>query len=124
VSLALWSASGLLALVFASSGIAKATMSRERLLATGQTGIAPFPTYVVRLTAVCEVLAAAGLLLPWMTGTARVLTPLAALGLCVVMSGAAISHASLREPRQVGVNLVLLWTAGSVAACRLAELAS
>lgn len=122
MSSALWAFSGILAAIFLGSGVAKATMSRERLLATGQSGIAPFPMAVVRLTAISEVAAAVGLVVPWLTGTAAVLTPLAALGLCVVMAGAAVSHASLREPRQVAVNLSLLALAAFVAAGRIAQL--
>jgi uncharacterized membrane protein YphA (DoxX/SURF4 family) len=122
MSVALWTVSGLLAVVFLASGLVKSTLSRERLLATGQSGIAPFPMPVVRLTAVCEVAAAVGLLLPWLLDVGPVLTPLAALGLCVVMAGAAISHASLREPKQVVANLVPLGLAAFVAAGRLAQL--
>ena len=68
-------------------------MSRERLLATGQTGIAPFPMPVVRMTAILELFGVAGLVLPWVLDTYRVLTPAAAIGLGVVMYGAAVSHA-------------------------------
>lgn len=39
---ALWAAQLVLAAVFAASGAAKLTMARERLLATGQTGVAAF----------------------------------------------------------------------------------
>ena len=74
---------------FAGSGAAKSTMSRDRMLATGQTGIAMFPLPVVRFTAVMELLAAVGLIVPWLTGIAEVLTPMAAIGLCIVMVGAA-----------------------------------
>ncbi|WP_109472311.1 DoxX family protein [Ornithinimicrobium cavernae] len=122
MDLALWIASGALALVFAASGTAKLVMSRQRMLDTGQTGIAPFPMHVVRLTAASELLAAVGLFAPWLTDTARVLTPLAAVGLIVVMCGAAVSHASLREPKAVAENLALLLTAAFVAAGRFAAL--
>ena len=44
-----WVFSGILAAIFAYSGAVKATMSRPRLLATGQTGIAPFPMPLVRV---------------------------------------------------------------------------
>jgi len=43
-----------LAAVFAVSGTAKLTMTRERLLDTGQTGVAMFPMPVVRFTASME----------------------------------------------------------------------
>ena len=47
-----WILTGVLAVVFTVSGVAKSTMSRDRLIATGQTGIAPFPMPVVRAVAV------------------------------------------------------------------------
>jgi uncharacterized membrane protein YphA (DoxX/SURF4 family) len=118
----LWILQAILAVVFTGSGVAKTTMSRERLIATGQTGVAVIPMPVVRLTAVSEIAAAAGLVLPWATGIARVLTPLAALGLCVVMLGAMASHARLREPRNVALTAVLLAMALTVALGRFAEL--
>jgi len=105
---ALWIAQTLLALVFLGSGLAKATMSKERLIASGQTGVAPFPISVIRVIAVLEILGAIGIVVPQATGIAVVLTPLAAVGFAVVMIGAAISHWSLGERAQVfGVNLVL-----------------
>jgi hypothetical protein len=118
----LWILQGLMAVVFTGSGLAKSTMTRERLIATGQTGVALFPMPVVRFTAVCEVLGAAGLVLPWATGIARVLTPVAAIGLCVVMVGAASSHARLREPRNVAINTLLFAAALTVAIGRFADL--
>ncbi|MGH3458391.1 DoxX family protein [Aeromicrobium sp.] len=118
----LWILQGTLAAVFLGSGIAKSTMSRERLIATGQTGIALFPMPVVRVTAGAELLAAAGLLLPWATGVVPWLTPLAAAGLCVVMVGAAWSHTRLREPQNVAANGLLFAAALAVAIGRLAAL--
>ena len=122
MNLTLWVFQAVLAVVFAGSGVAKSTMSREKLVATGQTGVALFPMPVVRATAVAEMFAAAGLILPWATGIGRVLTPLAALGLCVVMVGAASSHARLREPRNVAANALLFGLALTVAIGRLAGL--
>jgi hypothetical protein len=97
-------------------------MSRDRLIATGQTGIAPVPMPVVRIVAVCELFAVVGLVGPWLTGTARALTPVAAVGLGIVMMGAAVSHASLREPRPVAANVVLLSLCAFLAAARFAQL--
>lgn len=117
-----WILTAVLAVVFTISGIAKSTMPRDRLLATGQTGIAPFPMPVVRAVAVAELCAVAALFVPWLSDTARVLTPLAAIGLSGVMIGAAISHASLREPKAVATNVTLLAIASFVAASRFAAL--
>lgn len=111
---ALWAAQLTLATVFALSGTAKLTMTRERLLATGQTGVAMFPMPVVRFTAAMELLAAVGLVAPRLTGTGSALTPLAAAGLCVVMVGAAWAHSRLHEPWSVAVNAVLFGVAAFV----------
>src|SRR3954462_8287039 len=104
----LWIAQGILALIFLGSGIAKSTMSRERMLATGQTGAASQPLGLVRLIACCEILGAAGLILPSALGIGRFLTPLAAVGLAVIMIGAARIHTKLKEPYAVAVNVALL----------------
>ena len=122
MNVALWSAQVLLAVVFAGSGVAKSTMSKERLLATGQTGAASFPMPVVRFTAAMELLAAVGLTLPWATGIARVLTPMAAVGLGVVMIGAAGSHIRLREARNTAANGVLFALCLFVAINRFGQL--
>ncbi|MGW7687106.1 DoxX family protein [Kribbella sp. NPDC054772] len=117
-----WIFTGALAVVFTISGILKSTMSRDRLIATGQTGIAPFPMPLIRLVALCELAAVAGLFAPWLTNHARVLTPLAAVGLALVMIGAATSHSSLREPKSTAANTILLALATFVATARFATL--
>jgi uncharacterized membrane protein YphA (DoxX/SURF4 family) len=117
-----WILTGLLAVVFTISGVAKSTMSRDRLIATGQTGIAPFPMRIVRVVALCELLAVVGLFAPWLTDTARYLTPLAAVGLGIVMIGAAVSHSSLREPKGTAAAVTFLVLCAFVAASRFAEL--
>ncbi len=122
MEIAAWIVSIMLGAVFTISGIAKVSLSRERLIATGQTGIAPFPMPLIRAVAVAELLAVIGLFVPWLTGIAPILTPLAALGLGVVMTGAAISHASLREPKPVAANLALLWLIAFTVAVRFGQL--
>lgn len=111
---ALWAAQLTLAAVFAASGAAKLTMARDRLIVTGQTGVAMFPMPVVRFTAAMELLAAVGLVAPGLTGIGTVLTPLAALGLCVVMIGAAWAHSRLHEPWSVLVNATMFGLAAFV----------
>ncbi|HWU57517.1 MAG TPA: DoxX family protein [Microbacteriaceae bacterium] len=120
MNIALWVAQGILAAVCLSSGIAKSTMAKERMITTGQTGVAPFPLPFIRTIAAFELLAAMGLILPQATGIAPILTPLAAIGFAAIMTGASFSHASLREYRQVfGVNLVLFLLCLFVAVGRL-----
>ena len=122
MNIALWVIQGLLAAVFAVSGAAKSTLSKPRLIATGQTGVTPFPLPLIRFTAYCELLGVAGVILPWLTGTARFLTPLAAVGFATVMVAAIASHARLREPLNVAATTLILAAAVLVAFARFGEL--
>lgn len=122
MNIALWVAQILLAALFAFSGSQKSTKSKEQLVASGQTGVAPFPMPVVRFTAIMELAAAVGLTLPWATGIARALTPVAAVGLAVIMVGAAWSHTTLREPKTVAGNVAIFATCLFVAIGRFGQL--
>lgn len=122
MNVALWICQFLLAAVFLGSGVLKATMSKERMLETGQTGVKEFSLPVIRLIAVSEVLAGVGVVLPWLLDVARVLTPLAAGWLAIVMIGAGVAHGRLREPRSVAVNVVLFAVCVFVVVGRFADL--
>ncbi len=102
-----------------SAPVLKISMAKDKLIASGQTGVAPFPLPVIRMTAACELLAVLGLLLQPLTGIAQVLTPIAALGLVIVMLGATASHLSLREPLQAGATTLILLICVFVAVGRL-----
>jgi hypothetical protein len=119
---ALWIAQGLLALLFAASGGMKLVMSKQRMIASGQTGVRDYSIRAIRAIAVCELAAVVGLILPGLLGRFLVLTPLAAVGLAVVMIGAAVAHTKLGEPRNVAVNAVLFLICIAVAASRFTGL--
>lgn len=124
MNIALWIVQCLLALAFLGSGVLKGTQSKERMLATGQTGVRDYSLPMIRFAAGCELLAVAGLILPWWTGIAPVLTPLAAVGLAILMVFAGRAHAKLSEPRAVTINMALLALAVFVATGRLGDLLS
>jgi len=67
---------------------------------------------------IAEILAGLGLILPGLTRIQTRLTPLAALGLVLLMIGAAVWHLSRNEPANVGMNLVLAVLSGFVAYAR------
>jgi len=119
MNLALWICQGVLAALFLVSGSAKISMSKPRMIATGQTGVAPFPVPVIRVTAACELLGAIGLIAPPASGVLPILAGVAAIGLGVVMVGAIASHISLREPIPVVINTVFLAMCCFVAVGRL-----
>lgn len=119
MDIALWAVQIVLGLTFAGSGLAKSVMSKQRMIATGQTGVTPFPLPVIRVVTLLEVAGAVAILLPWWTGIAPVLTPVAAVCFVALMVGAAGSHWSLGEYAQVfAVNAVLAAMAVFVAVGR------
>lgn len=81
---ALWTAQGLLAALFLITGITKFITPPEALTAI-------FPAGFIRFIGVCEVLGAFGLILPGALNIRRGLTPLAASGLVIIMSGAVVT---------------------------------
>lgn len=115
MNIALWICQGLLAVIFAGSGSFKISKSKQWLVDNGQTGVVFFPTPAIRAIASLELLGVLGIILPWATGIAPILTPLAAVGFALLMVGAAICHAKLREPRNVAINAVIFAVAVFVA---------
>jgi uncharacterized membrane protein YphA (DoxX/SURF4 family) len=104
----LWVVQWILALIFLASGLAKSLMSKQKMAATGQTGVAHLTLPVIRFIGISEILGAAALLLPIQLGVLPWLTPVAALGLAIIMVLAARIHWRLHEPRNVATNIVLL----------------
>jgi hypothetical protein len=82
---ALWIVQGLLALLFLFAGGMKLVLPLEEL-----TGPMPLPGWFVRFIGVAEVLGAIGLILPGLLHLRLGLTPLAAAGLVLIMSGATV----------------------------------
>ena len=80
---ALWTVQVLLALLFLFTGGMKLVLPLDKL-----TGPVALPGWFTRFIGVCEVLGAVGLILPSLLRISPWLTPLAALGLILVLIGA------------------------------------
>ncbi|MCZ7374446.1 DoxX family protein [Micromonospora sp. WMMC250] len=91
MNLVLWIIQILLAAIFGGVGVAKLTQPKEKLHETMGWTRAATPIQV-KVIGALELLAAAGLVLPALTGIATVLTPLAALGLVIIMIGGIVVH--------------------------------
>lgn len=79
----LWMLQAVLAALFLFAGGAKLVMPIAAI-----TKQIPVPGLLLRFVAVAEIAGALGLVLPGLTGIRPYLTPLAALGLMMIMSGA------------------------------------
>ena len=114
MNIALWIAQGLLAFAFAFSGGQKLITPRDKAIQR-MPYVEDFPDRAMKLIGVLEILGALGLVLPGATGIVPVLTPVAAVGLGLLMVGAMIVHGRRREWQALPINLVLLVIAVFVA---------
>ena len=119
MNIGLWIGQALLASIFLFSAVTKGLWSKERLIASGQTGVAAVPLPALRMIAFAELLAVIGLILPRLLGVAPILTPLAAFGLCIVMVGAVAVHLRLHEQRNALSNIAILAVCAFVGVGRL-----
>ncbi|HEV8220094.1 MAG TPA: DoxX family protein [Streptosporangiaceae bacterium] len=116
MNITLWVIAGLLAFAFLAAGLTKLAQPRQKLAASpGMGWTENFSPGTIKLIGLMEVLAAIGLILPAALGITPVLVPLAALGLSLLMIGAAITHARRHELPMIAGNLVLLVLAAVVA---------
>ncbi len=119
MNVAVWIVSGLLAAMFLMAGAMKLTTTREKLDADPRMGwSAAFPMGTIRFIGATEVAGAAGLILPWAFNVAPVLTPLAGVGLAIIMGLAALTHLRRGEGQLTVTNLVFLALAVFVAVAR------
>jgi uncharacterized membrane protein YphA (DoxX/SURF4 family) len=90
MNIALWIIQILLALMFLFAGGTKLYYSPEVLAAMGPPNQVHLPGLFLKFIGVCEVLGALGLILPGLLRIRRSLTPLAAIGLLIIMIGAVV----------------------------------
>lgn len=107
MNIALWIVQILLALAFGLAGVMKATRPVETMVAR-MAWAADYSPRTIKLIGVVEILGALGLILPQLTGIATILTPIAAIGLAVVMLLAIGVHLRRREYPVILFNVILL----------------
>src|SRR6201995_3014899 len=104
MNMALWVVAIVLTAGFTGSGLIKLSVPKDKLVKAGQGWAQDFDSNSIRLIGFVELLGAAGLILPAVTHIAPILVPLAAIGLVLVMVGAAMVHARTKEYMNIGVN--------------------
>ena len=95
MNIVLWILQILLALLFVFAGASKFLMPADEMAKN-------MPAYLsisfIYFIGVCEILGAIGLIVPWATKIKPGLTPLAAVGLVIIMIGATVIGATSRLP--------------------------
>ncbi len=120
MNLILWIAAGVLAAAFLAAGPMKLMQPKEKLAESGMGWTEDFSPGAVKAIGALEVLAAIGLIVPAALDIAPDLVPFAAVGLIVLMLGAAVTHLRRNETQMVLVNVVLIALAAFVAWGRFA----
>lgn len=120
MDIATWIVSGLLAAMFIFAGATKALRPKEKL--TNLPWTREYSAGTVKFIGIAEFLGGVGLILPWLTGIAPVLTPIAATGLVIIQILAAIHHIRHNEAKVLPMNILLGLAALFVAISRFAAL--
>ncbi len=107
MSLLLWILQFLFAIMFVAAGAMKAFQPYDTM-ARRMPWVEDYSPGTVRAIGALEVLGGLGLVLPSILGIRVVLTPLAAVGLAVIMVLATIHHLRRRETGQMVFTIVLL----------------
>ena len=90
MNILLWIIQILLALLFLFAGGTKLVMSTETLNSMASPNEVHVPILFLRFIGVCEVLGGLGLILPGIFRIRRGLTPVAAVGLLIIVIGASV----------------------------------
>ena len=109
MNIALWIIAGLLAAVFLIAGANKLFIPQRKLAkAPGGGWVLDFSGSFVKTLGAVEIVGAAGLILPAALDIGPILVPLAALGLAVIMTGAATVEFRRQEFKHMVLNLTYL----------------
>jgi uncharacterized membrane protein YphA (DoxX/SURF4 family) len=104
----LWVAQVALALAFGMIGVTKLTTSDADIIQQSGEIVEKYGVGLIRFIGIAEVLAALGLILPAALRILPILTPLASLGLAIIMGLATALHASKGEPIVTQMVFLLL----------------
>ncbi|BCP36539.1 hypothetical protein MINTMi198_19090 [Mycobacterium intracellulare M.i.198] len=119
MKIALWAVQGLLAFAYLVAGGLKVVRPREQLVASGRLDwMKDHSDAAVKAVGAVEIVGALGVILPEATGIARILTPIAAVGLVIVQIGAMRVHLTCNEREPLPINVILLLLAAFVAVGR------
>lgn len=104
---ALWVMQYILAAFFIMPGIGKLSGTVQKHIADGHlkpgTSIVP-----IRLLGILELMGCIGIIIPWLTGIVPILTPITALGFCLVMGAGLINHTRKKEYKMLPMLVVVL----------------
>jgi hypothetical protein len=117
----IWVFQVVLAAFFIMPGVGKISGSRESHIVDGH--IKPDGNLLpIRILGVLELLGCVGMIVPWLTGIAPILTPITAVSFCLIMVAGMINHTIKREYKMLPMLTAVLIVASLVAYYRFASI--
>ena len=116
MNVALWIVAGTMSVAFMTGGISKLIIPKEKIAALpGGKWVEGVSPGFVKATGMLDILAAVGLILPAMLDIAPVLVPVAAVGVVLLMVGAATVRVRYGSPKAIMGDAAYLVLAAFVA---------
>lgn len=116
MNILIWTVQVLLGLMFVAGGVMK--VFRYEATKKSMPWVGEYSKGFVMFVGAADLLGGLGVVLPEATGIAPVLTPIAAIGLAVIMLLALIFHIRRGEYGSIGMNAIMLALAVFVAIAR------
>ena len=110
----LWIAQALLAATLIWGGYMKLFTSTVKLSAMWPW-VAQIPPALLMFTGIVDLLGGLGVILPWLLQIKPKLTPIAAVGVIILMLCACVFHVSRGEASVIGANIVFMLMAAFIA---------
>ena len=107
MSTVVWIIQILLTIMFLMAGMMKLMKSKEQMKAK-MGWVEDYSQGTIKFIGLMEILGAMGLILPGIFDTLTILTPVAALGVVLIMLGAIRTHLRRKEMQMVMMNVMLL----------------
>ncbi|MGF6928801.1 hypothetical protein QFZ48_004301 [Chitinophaga sp. W2I13] len=123
MNIILWIIQGLLSTFFILPGYGKIAGSKEKHIADGH--LKPSRSIIpIRILGVLELLGCIGIIVPWLSGIAPIMTPMAAAAFCSIMLAGMVVHVRKKEYKMLPMLIVVFILSAIVAYFRFAGLAS
>jgi uncharacterized membrane protein YphA (DoxX/SURF4 family) len=122
MNIILWIIQGLLSAFFIMPGYGKITGSKEQYVADQH--LKPTSSIIpIRILGVLELLGCIGIIVPWLSGIAPILTPMAAASFCLIMAAGMFVHIKKKEYKMLPMLIIVFILSAVVAYFRFGELA-
>ncbi|MCA0983520.1 DoxX family protein [Halobacillus yeomjeoni] len=104
MNISLWIVQIILSFLFLIVGSQKIISANKEIDKTGDGS----QKHLFVFIGIVEILGAVGLILPWLLNIVPILTPLAGIGISIIMILAAFHHAKSKEMQSVVTNIIIL----------------